>query len=230
MLDEAINVDELFAQTQQDFEILAGTYACRKNAAETRTTRHEYYTFSALDVRPLHFERSGRTPGRRCNAEAAQASAGGVMVGIDANDRPAFQHQYTAYGFYETSYEWETSAVTSCHYGYSEEKEPINIIRVELRDGLPCQAVAWGVNGVSVEKYHYEAGLLSSVSLMHAAREAGVVAELSLARRETLTYDSSRRLIRVTWADAVRSGPGYSTRPECPVYERRERRIWRRGP
>ena len=223
-------MDEFFVQTRALFESLASTYATRKRSAEAVATRHEYYTVPAHDIRPLHFERSGATPGRKCNAERAHASVAGVMVGVDGTGRVAFGRQYNPYGFYETFYEWEAAVTTSCHYDYSAEKAPINVTRVQLREGRPYQAVACGVQGCSVETYRYENGLLAIVSLAHAARTAGVVAQLSPLRRETLSYDSEGRLARVTWADLVSTEAGIRMRPEWPVYERRGRRIWRRGP
>ncbi|MFC0551588.1 hypothetical protein ACFFHJ_11925 [Planotetraspora thailandica] len=195
------------------FESLAEDYGRRRIATYAAVVRWEWYDDEAFDLRPLHYERDLRRPGRRL-PERPSPAGDHVRIGFDIEDRVVALLEYS--GFldgelhYETLRTYGADVVEQARF-YAADGRPIYLHEYRFEAGLIRTASSAAIGGCGYETYEYDGDQVTHVAVHHAERRPGASLRTRLWMSIDAVYDG-KGLVRLEI-----SPPG---RPPQVKYER----------
>ncbi|MEV4514447.1 hypothetical protein AB0K00_36480 [Dactylosporangium sp. NPDC049525] len=154
------------------FQGLAEEYASRRSAAHDAVVRWDWYSHDAFDLRPLHYERDLRKPGRPL-AERPPLDRDHCRIGFDAADRPVAFLEYSGFLhgrlYYETYRDHDAGAglVEQAHF-YADGK-PIYLHRYRFEAGRIRSATTVARHGGGYEAYRYTGPHVTWIWVYHGS-------------------------------------------------------------
>ncbi|MEU8086743.1 hypothetical protein AB0B57_24415 [Micromonospora sp. NPDC049101] len=157
------------------FAQLADEHEARKRAATALVEGWDWYTWPGLDLRPLHFERDLRKPGRRLDTRPP-LDRDVLRIGFDAQGRVVVVEEYSGFlngtRYYETFFRHGDEVVEVAHFDLDG---PIYLHEYRFEDGLMHTATMVARRGSGRESYAYTDGRISRVEIEHSGGPPAVL-------------------------------------------------------
>ncbi|MFG2049807.1 hypothetical protein ACGFIW_20560 [Micromonospora sp. NPDC048935] len=157
------------------FAQLADEYETRKLTATALVEGWDWYTWPGLDLRPLHFERDLRKPGRRLDTRPP-LDRDVLRIGFDAQGRVAVVEEYSGFlngtRHRETFFHHGDEVVEAAHF---DTDGPIHLHEYRFEDGLMRTAAMVARRGSGRESYVYTDGRISRVEISHSGGPPAVL-------------------------------------------------------
>ncbi len=183
------------------FARLPEEYKRWRAAGDAAAVRWEWYSDDAFDLRPLHYERDLRKPGRRL-PERPSTDTDVHGIGFDAEDRPVVFREYTGVLdgelYYETFRDYGADVVTEAHF-YADGN-PIYLHQYQFDAGLIRSALIAATGGGGSEQYSYTGGQVTRVDITYGAREDGELSPLEPHQVINAEFDAAGLVrLEVDW-------------------------------
>ncbi|WP_327001293.1 hypothetical protein OHA72_40065 [Dactylosporangium sp. NBC_01737] len=154
------------------FQGLAGEYASRRSAAHDAVVRWDWYSHDAFDLRPLHYERDLRKPGRPL-AERPPLDRDHCRIGFDAADRPVAFLEYSGFLhgrlYYETYRDHDAGAGLVEQAHFYADGTPIYLHRYRFEAGRIRSATTVARHGGGYEAYRYTGPHVTWIWVYHGS-------------------------------------------------------------
>jgi hypothetical protein len=162
-LPDATALDERFGQ-------LSTQYSQRRDAAQAKVVRWQWYNWPGLDPRPLHFERDRLKPGRPVS-DRPPLDINHLRIGFDADDRPVIQIEYSGFlggrPYYNTFWDYsQPDVVEETHFQVDDGA--IYLHEHRYVEGLIRSTTAVARGGASYETFAYAGDRVTLIDWYHA--------------------------------------------------------------
>jgi len=202
------------------FERLSHRYQQFRSAALTAVQCWQWYSWAAFDLRPLHFERDRRVPGRRL-PQRPPLRNDCHRIGFDADGRPVVFYEYSGFLdgrlYCETYRDYSSWPQTVEEAHFYANGRPAYLHECSYRDGLIRLARTVANSGSGYEEYVYTGDAVTRINVFHNNRPYVTI---------NAAYDCAGlvRLAKV-WENSMelvyeRPPPGFGIEQACRVVRR----------